>query len=244
MAMATVLNKTKLDDGLTAVADAIREKTGGTEMLAFPDGFTQAIGDIHVGVDEYAALDRLMGSQLYELVSDFTGTVADYTFRFHRELTRLIFNRAQGLGTYMCHNCSGLLQVYAPAATTVGTACFYGCSSLLNAYFPNVSYLSNQMFYGCTALRFFDAGNASVISTNAFQNCSGLETLILRFSTTNVTLQNTNAFTGTPIAAGTGYVYVPRALISQYENNTNWSSYVSQIRAIEDYPEICGGVAE
>lgn len=35
-------------------------------------------------------------------------------------------------------------------------------------------------------------------------------------------------------------IYVPSALVEQYQNATNWSVYASNFRAIEDYPEICG----
>lgn len=39
------------DTSLTAVADAIREKTGGADALAFPDGMVEAIFGIVVGGD-------------------------------------------------------------------------------------------------------------------------------------------------------------------------------------------------
>jgi hypothetical protein len=51
----------------------------------------------------------------------------------------------------------------------------------------------------------------------------------------------TNIFASTPIASGTGYIYVPAALVDSYKGATNWSTYAAQIRAIEDYPEITGG---
>ena len=39
------------DTALTAVADAIRAKTGGTDAIAFPDGFATAISEITTGID-------------------------------------------------------------------------------------------------------------------------------------------------------------------------------------------------
>ena len=39
----------------------------------------------------------------------------------------------------------------------------------------------------------------------------------------------------------TGFIYVPRELVDSYKAATNWDAYASQIRAIEDYPDICGG---
>lgn len=39
-----------------------------------------------------------------------------------------------------------------------------------------------------------------------------------------------------------GYIYVPEKIKYYYTTATNWTTYASNIRAIEDYPEICGGV--
>ena len=53
-------------------------------------------------------------------------------------------------------------------------------------------------------------------------------------------LEKTSAFKDTPIESGTGYVYVPSALVDSYKSATNWSTYADQIRAIENYPDITG----
>lgn len=45
----------------------------------------------------------------------------------------------------------------------------------------------------------------------------------------------------TAIENGTGYVYVPSALVDSYKITAPWSSMASKIRAIEDYPDITGG---
>lgn len=72
-----------------------------------------------------------------------------------------------------------------------------------------------------------------------FRGCISLTALILRRADAICELTDTNAFNNTPIAKGTGYVYVPAALIETYKSATNWSNYANQFRAIEDYPEIC-----
>ena len=71
------------------------------------------------------------------------------------------------------------------------------------------------------------------IPAGAF-NGTSLTTLILR-KTTIINLTNKNALQYTPIANGTGYIYVPKALIEKYKTATNWSTYANQFRAIEDY---------
>ena len=55
------------------------------------------------------------------------------------------------------------------------------------------------------------------------------------------TAANTNLFVGNwsgndgPIMKGEGYIYVPRALVDSYKVATNWSSWATQFRALEDY---------
>ena len=62
---------------------------------------------------------------------------------------------------------------------------------------------------------------------------------ILR-NTEQVCKQSSGAFAFSKIEKGGGYIYVPSALVDAYKVETNWSTYASQIRAIEDYPDICG----
>ena len=91
------------------------------------------------------------------------------------------------------------------------------------------------MFYYCDCLTLVDIKPSSIAST-AFNSCSVLDALVIRAATVP-NLMNTNALVGTPIESGTGYIYVPRSLISTYEAATNWSTYAGQFRAIEDYTD-------
>lgn len=100
--------------------------------------------------------------------------------------------------------------------------------------------VGTHAFYGCTALTTVDVPNVTSISANAFEKCSALIALILRGDTV-CSLVNTSALTGSAIASGTGYIYVPAALVDNYKAATNWSTYADQIRAIEDYSDITGG---
>ena len=74
------------------------------------------------------------------------------------------------------------------------------------------------------------------IGALGFQYCALLNKIILR-SNTLVPMSNTNIFNSTPFASGNpgGTIYVPRALVSEYQNATNWSTF-SNITwtAIED----------
>jgi hypothetical protein len=104
----------------------------------------------------------------------------------------------------------------------------------------SVTAIGQYAFYSCSELATVDLTAVTTIGQYAFYSCSKLVTLILR-NTSLVSLQNNMALRETPIASGTGYIYVPSALVDSYKAATNWKNYANQIRAIEDYPEICGG---
>ena len=48
------------------------------------------------------------------------------------------------------------------------------------------------------------------------------------------TLETNFVFDNTPIASGTGYIYVSDNLVDTYKAATNWSAYASQIVAISE----------
>lgn len=139
-------------------------------------------------------------------------------------------------------HCASLVSVNLPEVTTIGQHGFNSCSALERVEFPKLTaLLPGDNFTYCYALKYADLGLVSNLPSWGLANCKILETVILRKENSICTLQATNALSGTPIANGTGYVYVPSALVDSYKTATNWSTYASQIRAIEDYPEICGG---
>lgn len=87
-------------------------------------------------------------------------------------------------------------------------------------------------FKGCAALKFADLPIVNTLGSGVFSECGDLVALILR-SETMCTLGGT--FSSDPFTAGTGYIYIPSALLDTYKAATNWSTYADQFRAIEDY---------
>ena len=166
------------------------------------------------------------------------------------------------IGTYVCYSCTKLTEVNAPNCVSIGGYSFYNCGALESincvniktidgSVFRGCSSLTNLTFYeatsigtyglrACTSLERVDFSKLSSIGNNAFIESSALVTVIIRTDKV-CTLSNKNAFSSTPIETGTGYIYVPKSLLSDYQSASNWSTYAAQIRAIEDYPEITGG---
>lgn len=149
-------------------------------------------------------------------------------------------------------SCEKLTSVNFPLASSAGQYAFSYCDSLLTAALGKVATLAFYTFVHCYNLNTVDLGETKTIQNNAFSDCYRLKAVILR-STTMCSLGNTGAFTRCYHFSGTtnstynpdglqdGYIYVPSALIEDYKAATNWSTYATQFRAIEDYPEVCGG---
>lgn len=119
--------------------------------------------------------------------------------------------------------------------TSIRQQAFRACTALASVNFPNVTSVANGAFYGCTALAKADFASPVAFATYAFQNCSALTALILRSTDQLCTITDTT-FVFSAIASGTGYIYVPAALVDQYK--ASWTAYAAQIRAIEDYLDI------
>lgn len=151
-------------------------------------------------------------------------------------------SKATSLRTRICQYAYSLVTVNLPSVTSIGSLAFYGCTGLLTINFSLAASIPSQAFYNCTKLKHADFGKAGSIAAQAFNGCAALTELILRKSDSICTLSNVNGISNTAIGKGTGYVYVPSALVDSYKANTNWSTFANQIRAIEDYPEITGGV--
>ena len=105
---------------------------------------------------------------------------------------------------------------------------------------PNVETIEQYAFYQLTSLVKADFGKAKSIETMALYGCSSLETLIIRNAESVCTLADVNTLYCAKFYSSAGHIYVPSDLVSSYKGATYWSDFKSVVRAIEDYPEICG----
>lgn len=143
-------------------------------------------------------------------------------------------DRIKYLGGYLFLSSKTIEAVSFPNVLTTGTNTFQQCTILKSVSMPSLSRVSNYMLYGCPLLTKLDFPSATAIGAAAFQACTGLIALILR-KPTLCKMENANALTRTPIADGTGYIYVPASFVDSYKTATNSSIYAAQFRALEDY---------
>lgn len=172
--------------------------------------------------------------------------LGSYAFSLCSGLQSINLPKVTSLQSQALYSCSSLREVNLPNLVTVASQVMGSCKKLESIVLPSLPTIGNYMFSYDDALRKVDAPIATSVSANAFAYCYKFTTLILR-SSTMCTLANTNAFNscyhfhGTtnsshnPSGAKDGYIYVPRALVDTYKAASNWSTYASQIRALEDY---------
>lgn len=117
----------------------------------------------------------------------------------------------------------------------------FACSSVTTATFTKVTTITSQAFYGSASLTKVDFHQLSSITNDieVFSNCSKIEAVIFR-SNSVVSINRGYSYISF-LRPEKAYIYVPLALISAYKNHSIWSAYANRFRAIEDYPDICGG---
>lgn len=268
MANYKVVDADELDAKFKAIADSIRGKTGKTELIP-DDDIPSEIDSIPTGGGSGDELfNTYMNNEITNFVVSKEATkVRPYLFYKDTTIKTADLRNATNVGSEAFRD-STLEEVifnddFVAKGSCIGARVFYNtqlvdvnstiefylyssspglfsyCSKLKNVYLPNVFIYTSQIFYNCSALEKVVISGTS-FGSQCFANCSSLTALVL-VNETKATLTLANCFTGTPIANGTGYIYVPKALIEEYKVDTNWVTYSSQFRAIEDYPEICGG---
>ena len=192
------------------------------------DAFADCTALKHVSLPKYTGLQG--GSRMFTRCSALTDDSFDIPNLIHTN-------------TLDFQECTGLTKIpYESQLDYVGDMSFTNCL-IQSANLPNVTGIGFSSFRDCKSLVRVDVGvkQRKTLRKETFEGCSALETCILR-ADAFLPMENTSAFQGTPIESGTGYIYVPSALVGQYKAATNWTVYADQIRAIEDYSEITGGL--
>lgn len=252
-----------LEENYEDIADAIREKLG-VQTTYKPGEMAAAISSISGGGSgnwaevlsgNSTALvdDEITALRNYAL--GVTGNVSnrgylttvslpsvtrigDYSFYYQTKLASAVFSpELSYIGSYAFSNCGTLTELYCKNVTSAYSYAFYYCTSLREVIMPHSSDISQYVCGFCSSLVKADFGseNSSTIGNGAFSGCNSIKTLVIRKTNAVLNGRSTMFASSSPIARGTGYIYVPSALVNSYKVANYWSSYASQIRAIEDY---------
>lgn len=142
-------------------------------------------------------------------------------------------NSIINLGQYKFYRDDGITGISCANLQTIGTYCFYDCDGIINVILPNIVSIYEDAFASSAYIQTVDIGDKiSLIDDAAFQSCTRLEKVIIR-KTTGVPSLGSSVFYSSGITNGTGFIYVPNALVESYRTATNWSTYADYIDGID-----------
>lgn len=230
----------------TSISEAIENisavaPTGGGDIDALIDRSITEINSnaVKIGINAFNECNALITADFFEATA-----VGDSAFYQCSALETVNCPKVTTLGANAFENCTSLTDVNLPDVVTINKpSVFKGCSSLIKVNFPKLTTISGySTFSACTSLTTADLPELTEISGSAVfgsiyggAGCRSLTAIILRHQAV-VSLTRTDVFTDTPIASGTGYIYVPDNLVDNYKAATNWSTYADQIKGISELP--------
>lgn len=187
-----------------------------------------------------AVIDSIIEKTITEFKDDTVSTVGFAAFAGCANLAEVCLPNVEAVGD-TAFRYTGISEVtdrnFPKLKTITGNYAFGSCANLvyLQSSTWETSPSAGRQFDGCGNLKTVDLSVLKEVRGNCFLNCGSLTTVILRKADAIATLAATTAFDGTPIKSGTGYIYIPKVLLSQYASASNWSTYAAQFRALEDY---------
>ena len=183
MAYDKVVDSTVLENGLTQIADAIREKTGTGGTLAFPSGFVSAIEGLSGGsaTEPYIEETYDANGQLIDAVMHGYTSIRPYAFQHCSVLVSVSgISAITSIGKYAFSQCSNLALTSLPAGiTSIGNNAFHSCGKLALTSLPaGITSIGSYSFSNCTGLTTITfEGTPQSIDSHAFSGSTKLTTI-------------------------------------------------------------------
>ena len=183
-----------LTNKLSAIGNAIREKTGKSDLLTL-DAMPVEILSIQTGgeteevVVSGSAFERWLFDGMMEYEDGtLNGKPIDYYNEIEEVYNSYVFSafNAKSItlpnliwesrhGTHLFYGNRSLVSVDIPKIKTLPQSCFHGCLSLKNINLPLVEKVSINGFNGCYALSSISLPQCKIIQGNVFEGCSMLK---------------------------------------------------------------------
>lgn len=238
---------TELLDELESQRTALVHNLANKGVSASEDeGFTTLVPKVldvqGGGVDEGIVSDILMGNIIdYYRNDDITSLVVMIKAKTLAcpNAKGNMPNNSWAYQTAYCHNIllgytkggisSFMHNSGAGASASFGTAVFTNMTETAQNFMNSLGY---ERIIFCKKMNF--------LNTSSMYDLRRLKTLVLMSDTMCTCSPHANFLAGSLIKskAEGAYIYVPRALVSEYESNETWASKDVNFRAIEDYPEV------
>ena len=180
----------------------------GQEIVSSLEEINNSMGDYIASNNPYYAYleDRKIGTLLSTEI-----TKVRYRALYRREsLISIDLPRCTTVGEYAFQYCTSLSNVNLPECVDVDMSVFSYCEKLQNVNIPKCTIIEGFTFEYCN-LKKIDLNVVGKIGVYAFSHCELLECVKILNTETVCALADKSAFNSTPIANGTGYIYVPDA---------------------------------
>lgn len=197
-------NVTKLPSGLTSIGARAFYQKSNLALTELPSGVTS------IGTNAFYYCTKLA---LTELPNGITS-----------------------IGAEAFRGCTKLAITKLPdEVTTLGNSSFEACSSIQTMEVPSgVTTIPNRLFNSCSKMTYLHfKGNITSTGTYCFQTCTKLTTFVLSGVTKAFAL-GSMSLSNTPMASGTGFIYVPDNLVESFKTASGWSTYANQIKGLSE----------
>ena len=159
---------------------------------------------------------------------------------------------------YAFYRYANLSHICLPNLVKCGSSAFtgIGITQLTTDMFPNMKAFESSAFSYCEKLETVDLNGVTVFGQNLFYYATNLRSVKLT-AATKMDMRNQmffgctklkelflisdimpqkagTVFDKTPIGGRLGIIYVPRSMLSEYQENSSWNPYI--LAAMEDYP--------
>lgn len=226
----TKLTSIKLPETVTSLGQYSFDGCTNLETIELPEALTK--------LDHYAfnGCTKLLLTKLPESVN----YIGSYTFYNCKNIT--LTELPEGitqLNANGFNGCTNLALTKLPSnlsLTSANNNLFANCINITIKELPNkITTIPDSCFYNCKSItKLTCQGAITSIGRSTFYDCTNLTKLVMLNITKVPTLSYTNTFQNTPIALGTGYIYVPDNLIESFKTATNWSIYANQIKGTSE----------
>lgn len=154
------------------------------------------------------------------------------------------------LGTYAFYAVPAQMDINLPKVTELTTGTFKS-SGITKVRLDGITTMNGNSGGSGTQGNFASCGNLTTvilgeavtsIGSSDFYNCTALSVFVCQ-AATPPTLGG-SVFGKTPIASGTGYIYVPEASLADYQAATNWATYAAQIKGFTEVDSLPSSATE
>ena len=164
----TLVNK------LTAIGDAIREKTGGTAELTLDQMVTEIGGITGGGEVDTSVVNNIITRSITSYTNNRVTELRSSAFNGSSKLQTVSLPKVIKIGDNVFGNCSVLTSLDIPLVTETGSSCFSFCSVLTEIDLQYLTTLGSGAFHYCKKLQRVSLPLVSTIGSSTFNHCENL----------------------------------------------------------------------